>query len=385
MADIEPERLTSMIGAIYDCAIEPARWPDTLRQVCEALDCVASQLYVINLDTNEHSFATGWGEDPAMTQLLVDRYQGPSSDWQREALAARQPDADPDEPFVLRRLPNADIVTNSEFFRAWAGTLGYCDAIMTVVLEESRRVGMVGLARHESVGFATDREVALMRLLAPHFRRAVNIGNLLDMRTLEAAALRQTMDGLTVGIGVVTGDASILHANAAAQAMLDAPDGPIRDMGRRLAGRRPEATAALREAIAAAASGEATIGKRGISVVLGETARAEEPSVAHVLPLTGGTLRPGLVPSAAAAVFVSPRMSAGPLDGIAAALGLTAAEARLLERLVRGESLPDARKALGIAETTAKTHLAHIFAKAGVSRQADLLALVARMVPPARG
>lgn len=387
MAPQAEEQLSAIIGAIYDCALEPARWPETLRQICQALDCVASQLYVIDLDTGRHSFATGWGEAPEATRLLVERYQGPSADWQRQALAARGPDADPDEPFVLRRLANAAEIVNSAFFKGWAGMLGYCDAITAVVLQQERRVGLLGAARHESVGIATDREVSLMRLLAPHLRRAVAIGDLLEMRALEAAALRGAMDGLSVGIGVVDAKGAILHANAAARAMLAAEDGPIRSAQGRLAGRREAATAELLSAVAAAAEGDARLGGRGIGVVLGNADAADPPAVAHVLPLTGGALRPGLVPSATAAVFVNAPPAPPPpwtLATLSRALGLTPAEARLLERLAAGESMVEARAVLGIAETTAKTHLGRIFEKAGVSRQAELMAMIARLAPPVR-
>jgi DNA-binding CsgD family transcriptional regulator/PAS domain-containing protein len=384
MAHIPAERLSDLVGAIYDCAVAPDRWPEALRLMCEALDAVASQLYVLDLDTGRHSFATGWGEPPEATRQLVERYQGPSSDWQRQALAARGPDADPDEPFVLRRLPNAAELVESDFFKGWAGTLGYCDAITSVVLERDRRVGLVGVARHKSVGIATDREVALMRLLAPHLRRAVAIGDLLDMRTLEADALRGAVDGLSVGIGVVAADGAILHANAAARAMM-AGEGPLRSDRGRLAARRADATAELLAAIGTAGRDDAALGGRGIGVVLGSAARAEAPAVAHVLPLTGGALRPGLVPRAAAAVFVTPAAAQSPLAAAARALGLTPAETRLLERLAGGATLAEAATALGIAETTAKAHLRSLFEKAGVHRQAELIALVARLSPPVGG
>ncbi|MGG5820056.1 helix-turn-helix transcriptional regulator [Falsiroseomonas sp. HW251] len=385
MAELPAQQFSALIGAIYDCAMAPERWPDALRQVCEALDCVASQLYLLDLETGRHSFATGWGEPPEATRLLVERYQGPSSDWQRQALAARPADADPDEPFVLRRLPHAEELVRSDFFRGWAGTLGYCDAITAVVLQEDRRVGLLGSARHESVGVATDREVALMRLLAPHLRRAVAIGNMLDMRALEAAALRDAMDGLAVGVGVVAADGAILHANAAARAMMADAEGPIRDSGGRLAARRPEATAELLAAIGTAQRDESRLGRQGLGVVLGSPARAERASVAHVLPLTGGQLRPGLVPRAAAAVFVAPAVGGTRLDIVSRALDLTPAESRVLERLIAGETLVQAARSLTVAESTAKTHLSRILAKAGVTRQADLLALVARLAPPVEG
>jgi DNA-binding CsgD family transcriptional regulator len=57
--------------------------------------------------------------------------------------------------------------------------------------------------------------------------------------------------------------------------------------------------------------------------------------------------------------------------------GLTAAECRLLRLLFDGISLGGAAQFLGIARTTARTHLQRIFDKTGSRRQSDLVRLVA--------
>jgi DNA-binding CsgD family transcriptional regulator len=92
------------------------------------------------------------------------------------------------------------------------------------------------------------------------------------------------------------------------------------------------------------------------------------------------------MPQATAAVFVTRVEQAPPakIDAVAATFGLTLAETRVLERLLCGMGLVEVAAALGIAETTAKTHLSRIFAKTGVSRQAELVALVHRLMPPLR-
>jgi DNA-binding CsgD family transcriptional regulator len=164
-----------------------------------------------------------------------------------------------------------------------------------------------------------------------------------------------------------------------------AGEGPIRADRGRLAARRSDATSELLAAIGAAERDETRLGAQGIGVVLASPARAESPAVAHVLPLSGGALRPGLVPRAAAAVFVSPPLAATPVATAARALALTPAETRLLEHLVAGETLAEAAERIGVAETTAKAQLRSIFDKAGVRRQAELIALVARLAPPLGG
>src|SRR5262249_31559098 len=103
-----------------------------------------------------------------------------------------------------------------------------------------------------------------------------------------------------------------------------------------------------------------------------------------------------------AEVIALPR--AGPTDGIAALLlqeigklqplpgeilvklyGFTRAEARLVALLAQDLSLEDAAAAMGVARTTAKTHLQRVFEKTGTNRQPQVvrLALSAFAAAPA--
>jgi DNA-binding CsgD family transcriptional regulator len=85
---------------------------------------------------------------------------------------------------------------------------------------------------------------------------------------------------------------------------------------------------------------------------------------------------------------------AGPTDGIVALLlqeigklqplpgeilvklyGFTRAEARLVVLLAQDRTLEDAATALGIARTTAKTHLQRVFEKTGTNRQPQVVRL----------
>jgi DNA-binding CsgD family transcriptional regulator len=108
--------------------------------------------------------------------------------------------------------------------------------------------------------------------------------------------------------------------------------------------------------------------------------------VLHVLPLNRGELRPGLAPSAVAAVFVAPALTPPPAPGEAMAtlFDLTVAEARVFAQIAAGRTIVEAAEALGVQVTTVKTHLAHIFAKTDTRRQADLVKLSAALALPLR-
>jgi DNA-binding CsgD family transcriptional regulator len=57
---------------------------------------------------------------------------------------------------------------------------------------------------------------------------------------------------------------------------------------------------------------------------------------------------------------------------------LTPAEARIVLRLVAGDSLQSAAKALGVTYGTVRTHLKAVFQKTGTCRQAELVIVVIR-------
>jgi DNA-binding CsgD family transcriptional regulator len=145
----------------------------------------------------------------------------------------------------------------------------------------------------------------------------------------------------------------------------------------------PPAEQALRDALAAAEGGDLAIGVRGIAIAfLGSEG---SPYVAHVLPLTAGNRRrAGANHGAVAVVFVRQATLDGstPFETIARHFQLTQAELRILLAAVEIGGVPEIAPVLGISQSTVKTHLARIFEKTGVRRQADLVKVVAGFMSP---
>jgi len=69
---------------------------------------------------------------------------------------------------------------------------------------------------------------------------------------------------------------------------------------------------------------------------------------------------------------------------VSEACGLTPTEERMLSLIVEGLDTIVAAKRLGIAPTTARTHLQRLFAKTGTARQSELVRFVATYVEEAR-
>ena len=91
--------------------------------------------------------------------------------------------------------------------------------------------------------------------------------------------------------------------------------------------------------------------------------------------------------AAVAAVFVHKAAleTPSPPEVIAKTFNLTPSELRVLLGIVEVGGVPETAEALGVAETTVKTHLRRLYAKTGTGRQAELVKLVAGFANPLVG
>jgi DNA-binding CsgD family transcriptional regulator/PAS domain-containing protein len=335
-------------------------------------------ILLVDLEQSKHKFAHSWGLSPDWKERY-STYSDQLTGFYSLAFSRKyQPDG---EPLIMSRFIDQTGPNGRRIYEDLRRTLSITDVMQTVVLREARRIAILTASRHQDDGGLMDQDAATMRLLVPHVRRAVKIIDLLDVRKIEADTLAATLDTFVAGIVVVGGEGRILHANDAAQRMLSARE-PITAVNGILSAHNKTANKELLTAIRLARGNEAEIGNYGLGVPL----RCDEPSVAHVLPLARGDVRTRLMPQATAAIFITRAELKSSVDirALARNFDLTAAEARLLEQLTCNATLSKAARTLRISQETARTHLAHIFSKTGVSRQADLLTLVERLAPPIR-
>jgi DNA-binding CsgD family transcriptional regulator len=238
--------------------------------------------------------------------------------------------------------------------------------------------------RHECDGLVDEEARRRMRLIVPHVRRAVLVSNVISYREAEALSFADVLDEISAGMFLVDGHGHIVHANVRGHALL-AEGTLLHAVGQKLIAYDTSAEQALHDVCLAAGSGDAAVGTRAIALPL--RARDGVHYVANVLPLTSGARsRTGINYQAVAAVFVQrAAMEASlPAEMIAKSYRLTATELRVLLAIVEVGGVPEVAKTLGIAETTIKTHLGHIFQKTETSRQVDLVKLVASFGSPFR-
>jgi DNA-binding CsgD family transcriptional regulator len=235
--------------------------------------------------------------------------------------------------------------------------------------------------RHSSAGKIGEPEMGAMRLLAPHFRRAVTISNLFDLKAVEVATFTSALEAFAFGILLVDETLGVVHANPAAEAMI-AKGEPIGSTRGRLALAEAASQSALESAVAQAARDEAALGQRGIGIPASRI--AGKPAVIHVMPLRRRAMLGGMVQRAVAALFIVPpgNTLVLPMNALALLYDLTPAEARIFELVCAGKTQTEIASELGIGRSTIKTHLLHVFEKTGCKRQLDLLKLATSLSLP---
>jgi DNA-binding CsgD family transcriptional regulator/PAS domain-containing protein len=370
--------LSTLIGTIYDCALDPSRWEEALAGIRDVLCCQTAVLSLVDLRHDRFLLNRTVGIEPDGLAEQAKHTPEISSRIAEHFAGGRSFD----EPHVVTRHLSQSYLETSRYFQDCLKPNGIVDIMFYILVQTPARLGGFGMGRHERQGVFSDQDIELGGLLLPHVRRAVTISNVLDACTIERARMAEALDALRCAVMLTDARGAILHANEAAEGMLR-NDGPVRATGGVLQARDPTAAAELRAAIKQAAYDEADLGKTGLAIRLTEP--GVQPVSAHVLPLTGGNLRTRLQPAAVAAVFISPPpVEQDGAAATAAAYDLTPAETRVLASLLAGRTLAETAEALGIAPSTAKTHLDKIFSKTGVTRQADLMRLGTGLIPPTR-
>jgi DNA-binding CsgD family transcriptional regulator len=373
---VEAERLSALIGTIYDAALDPTLWVEALDGTKEFVGGQAAGLGWKDAVAKSGGSHYDIGLDPYYRQLYFDKYI------KLDPCTTGQFFAEIGEPVSTVDVIAYDEFVQTRIYKEWAQPQGLVDCALALLEKSATSIAFLALFRHERHGLIDGEARRRIRLVVPHFRRAVLIGKVIDLKKAEAASLADTLDGIHAGMFLVDASGRVVHANAAGHGMLDAAD-VLRVDGGRLICSDAQAGRALADAFVTAGNGDAAIGVKGVAVPL--VARDGARHVAHVLPLTSGARRQaGTSYAAVAALFVHKAAldAPSPPEAVAKAYGLTPMELRVLLAVVEVGGVAEVAEALGIAETTVKTHLGRVYKKTETGRQAELVKLVAGFSNP---
>jgi DNA-binding CsgD family transcriptional regulator len=374
MADLK--EFSSLVGDIYDASLDPALWPSVFEQACRFVRCSSAHLFAQDSVRKAANGYFTWGDHPDFTRLYVDKY-------------ARLNPMFPGAIFfnveevhqIIEVIPRNELC-RTRFAIEWMGPQQIVDDMFCVVEKSATSCSLFQVIRRRKDGVIDEEAKRCMALIAPHIRRAVLIGKVIDLKKVEAAALADSLDTLTSAMFLVDASGRIVHANKRGHIMV-AEGGVLRAVGGRLGAVDSVANHALRDSFAAAEDGDAAVGRKGIAVPL--KGQGRERYVANVLPLTSGARRKaGMSYSAVATIFVHKAALdlPSPPEAIAKEFKLTPTELRVLFAIVEVGGVPEVAEVLGVSTETVKSHLRRLFDKTGAGRQADLVKLVAGFSNP---
>jgi DNA-binding NarL/FixJ family response regulator len=372
---LEVEVLSALIAAIYDAALDPELWPAALERIRDFVRGCAANFYWQEISRENAGVFHCVGIEPAFLQSYFQTYTKLNPLYPASAFFP------PGEVFGSTEvLPHSDFV-QTRFFDEWMRPQRMVDSIVVNLEKSVTSVAALAVIRGNGDGQVDDEARRRLQLLVPHVLRASSIGHVVADHMRGRAALADALDRIAAGVLLVDAAGRTVFANAAADAMLSAGR-LLRSTPAGLAATDSTANRALQLAIGAASRNQ-EFDAAGSAILLSSDQR--ERWLAHVLPLTSGArLDTAARHSAAAAIFVRKASLdiPSPLETMARLYKLTGSEVRVLHAIVETGGVPDIAAALGVSESTVRTHLKRLFEKTATHRQVDLVMLVAGHAGP---
>jgi DNA-binding CsgD family transcriptional regulator len=376
--------VNDLIAQIYDASVDPTLWEAPLLGISDLLGGSSTALGIV--DPAGQSDIVAIRCAPEAVQSFATYYA------ERNPMVQHLPNADIGKPFTDRSLMSRAQWQRTEFYNDWGRTADNHTCLLMPVLRSGGRQGWFAVGRSDRAGDFEPRHMDLAQLLAPHLRRALEIGKKLDTaRTFGAPLLEQLTVAPAGGFLAVRSVAAlcldnkgrVVWANARAEALLEARDGISRARNNTLAAVSGTATAALQKLVRQAGTG------------LGGMQRLDRLSgrpslVAIAVPMRGPAAEHTALPPPATksttTLFLVDANSNRALAGEAARrealrelYGLTLMEAKVALRLAGGVGIPDVARSLSVAPSTVRTHTKSLYQKMGLHSQAELISLVGQI------
>ena len=275
-------------------------------------------------------------------------------------------------------------VQRTAYYQDFARHYDVPRALIGVLEVSPAALSGVSISGSERRGAFCERDVALLELLVPNIRRALQLHRRLIAADSAAEDLAGAIHHLSRAVLLLDSAGRVTFMNQAASRLTAMRDGLTVEHGELRAARASDTTC-LRAVVADAVktSNGSGFGAGGVIAIGRPSGR--RPLVLLVSPMPQRlTLFPG-VRTAAAMVFVSdPEQPAvADEDTLRTLFGLTPAEARLTRLLAQGCALLDAGAQLGLRRETVRSRVKTIFEKTNTHRQSELVRLVLNVAPPA--
>jgi DNA-binding CsgD family transcriptional regulator/PAS domain-containing protein len=369
------KRFSELIHQIYASSTDSKRWHETVAVVGQAFRARQAVLFTPYISPVQGGLMFPWQVAEQDLVMYGTKYidhdlwaqSAQRKGWVRGGMVALDEDLVPQ-----------DVLLDSVYFREFLSGMGIGRICSGVIFE-----GAPGLpATVLSVYRAPDdpfgpQERELMRLLVPHFSRAMGLMHRLCDARNQLESLRAGLNRLSIGVFLMDHTLRITYCNATGQRTLERRDGLALDASHRLtaAGRgiaaRLEAWLTAQLALPAHARNE-----RSNTFEVARTDPQQTYTVQWYAIADNDRL--AQTESSNYIVFVNDPQKIDLPDSeyLQKHLGLTAAEARVALAMVRGGTYKEVALSLGVGEETVRTQIRSVYAKTRTLDKAGLTRLV---------
>jgi len=364
------QRFEGILDAIYESALESGDWVSTIEKIADF--CGVENASLVAIDPRiDLALVTSPRADPEIIREYNESW------WMRDPTAAATADAAPGLVTDLDRT-GREFFFKSEFYGDYWSRSGLgAERIASNLYVDEGAFSSIVLQAGVHNDEISDETRGRFDLLLPHLIRALRANRRLHALEIQATAVKMGGRG---GFMAIDASGRIHGMDAVAERLV----GQGRGVAVRLGLVAFSESAIQREVMDRVHQCMA----RHLSPDGAEPIRFGSPETdgalsVEVLPLRNGERlpMPGLEQgggSLVLLVFRDPDAEArDKIDALRQAYGLTNAEAQLAIEIARGDGREAAAARCGITVNTARSHLSRVFEKTGVSRQAELVNLIA--------
>ncbi|WP_431268456.1 hypothetical protein [Dankookia sp. P2] len=292
---MDTDRILSLTDPFHEAALEPGFWPEALAQLGDAFGGASALLATNHHDGGPHLLEASRCDRDLFARFAAEHGSAEENDYIRQLNAMRAGEVLWRQAVVPDHAWMADPI-----YRNFLRPQQLWDGLVTPLVKDTAGYAVVGLYRARAF---EDGETALLRAIAPHLQRALRVATRLGALRDRLGASLTALDALAPGIVLADKAGRVLHANAAARAILAEADGLALARGGALRTARTAEASALARLIAGAAA--VALRRDGLATAAGE--RAADGGGALALPRPSGR--------AALSVLVAPLRRAASAGG----------------------------------------------------------------------
>jgi DNA-binding CsgD family transcriptional regulator len=365
-----------LVSLIYDCAVNPELWPNTLGVIRDSVEAAYAALNCAATTNGAHPLPSHWikcngqADDAWLDRLKVLSHKIPHG--------AELFNLPVDVSWTPLSQMSEPEFQQSEFYHEWVKPQNLRDFLSLNYLKRSPTNGYLTIPTSAKRAPVTSDNRQLVEKLSPHIRRALLINDLTEQSNLANSICRRLLDKLSVAVFVIGPGRHLQFANSAGEKLLLVGDKISASGGLLQVPKLRGNCSTFNEAIDRALNNNCCESFAGSAVQL--IGNDGERAVAYIWPVT----RESALEPSHCAVFISQRAKQHPMaiEILRTVFDLSPAEARVCTLIARGDRPAIIAENLGITINTVRSHLAHSFSKTGASDQTALGALVNNLMPP---